>query len=101
MFGAINTQDVREILIGEGKLDSCSMMKADALFRFHFPASIDNSGSVGWLATILKTELGTGVFVTCGSNRLDGGIFDYWGIPDALRERGFAVVRQLCGIQEA
>ena len=75
--------------------------EAFALFRFHFPVGIDNSGFVGWLATILKTELGTGVFVTCGSNRLDGGIFDYWGIPDALRERGFAVVRQLCGIQEA
>jgi Family of unknown function (DUF6196) len=69
-----------------------------ALFRFHFPSGVDNSGFVGWLATLLKEELGTGVFVTCGCNGLDGGIFDYWGIPDALRERGFAMVRRLCGL---
>ena len=72
-----------------------------ALFRFHFPAGVDNSGFVGWLASLLKAELGTGVFVTCGSNSLDGGIFDYWGIPDALREQGFACVRKLCGIEGA
>jgi hypothetical protein len=72
-----------------------------ALFRFHFPAGIDNSGFVGWLASLLKEELGTGVFVTCGSNCLDGGIFDYWGIPEALREQGFAIVRELCGIEPA
>ena len=72
-----------------------------ALFRFHFPDGVDNSGFVGWLASLLKEELGTGVFVTCGSNSLDGGIFDYWGIPSALREQGFAVVRKLCGIEPA
>src|SRR5215831_16437277 len=32
------------------------------IFSFHFPAELDNSGFVGWLATHLKTELGTGVF---------------------------------------
>lgn len=72
-----------------------------ALFRFHFPAGVDNSGFVGWLASLLKEELGTGVFVTCGSNCLDGGIFDYWGIPDALRDQGFAIVRKLCGTEPA
>lgn len=72
-----------------------------ALFRFHFPDGIDNSGFVGWLASLLKEELGTGVFVTCGSNCLDGGIFDYWGIPSALREQGFAIIRKLCGIEPA
>jgi hypothetical protein len=34
------------------------------IFRFHFPAGADNSGFVGWLATHLKSRLGTGVFVT-------------------------------------
>jgi hypothetical protein len=58
-----------------------------ALFRFHFPAGIDNSGFVGWLATRLKRELGTGVFVICGHNSRRGGIFDYWGCPLALREQ--------------
>ncbi|WP_064749417.1 DUF6196 family protein [Lysobacter firmicutimachus] len=55
-----------------------------ALFRFHFPAGADNSGFVGWLASRLKQRFGTGVFVTCGHNRGDGGIYDYWGVPAAL-----------------
>jgi hypothetical protein len=69
--------------------------EAFALFRFHFLAGADNSGFVGWLASLLKQELGTGVFVTCGSNSLYGGIFDYWGIPVTLREHGFSFVRKL------
>lgn len=51
------------------------------LFSFHFPAGLDNSGFVGWLATELKQRLGTGVFVVCGSNTERGGIYDYWGCP--------------------
>lgn len=54
------------------------------LFSFHFPAGLDNSGFVGWLATHLKRALGTGVFVVCGSNRHRGGIYDYWGCPATL-----------------
>jgi hypothetical protein len=54
------------------------------LFRFHFPEGADNSGFVGWLATRLKLRFGTGVFVTCGQHRRDGGIFDYWGVPALL-----------------
>ena len=56
-----------------------------ALFSFHFPDGMDNSGFVGWLATIMKRELGTGVFVICGHNSRRGGIFDYWGIPISVR----------------
>ena len=52
-----------------------------AVCRFHFPSGTDNSGFVGWLASHLKAEFGTGVFVTCGCNSGDGGIFDYWGVP--------------------
>lgn len=54
------------------------------VFRFHFPAGVDNSGFVGWLASHLKAQFGTGVFVTCGQNHHDGGIYDYWGVPLAL-----------------
>jgi hypothetical protein len=54
------------------------------LFRFHFPEGADNSGFVGWLATRLKRQFGTGVFVTCGQNSQNGGIYDYWGVPSAL-----------------
>jgi hypothetical protein len=65
------------------------------IFSFHFPAGLDNSGFVGWLATILKHELGTGVFVVCGSNIERGGIYDYWGCPVDLLDEAVAVVRNL------
>lgn len=55
--------------------------EAFALFSFHFPPKLDNSGFVGWLASHLKARVGTGVFVVCGQNSSRGGIFDYWGAP--------------------
>ena len=55
-----------------------------SIFSFHFADGLDNSGFVGWLATHLKRTLGTGVFVICGQNSRQGGIFDYWGCPAAL-----------------
>jgi hypothetical protein len=51
------------------------------LTRTTFPADIDNSGFVGWLATTIKRHLGSGVFVVCGDNPGRGGIFDYLGYP--------------------
>lgn len=65
------------------------------VFSFHFPEDMDNSGFVGWLATRLKAELGTGVFVVCGSNRARGGIYDYWGCPVHLLDEALAVVARL------
>ena len=56
------------------------------LFSFHFPAGLDNSGFVGWLASTIKQELGAGVFVVCGQNSGRGGIFDYWGCPVEVGE---------------
>lgn len=67
------------------------------LFSFHFDNAADNSGFVGWLATYLKRELGTGVFVTCGQNSSRGGIFDYWGCPSHLGEEAIRVVQDLMG----
>lgn len=66
-----------------------------AVFRFHFPPGLDNSGFVGWLATHIKREVGAGVFVVCGQNTGRGGIFDYWGCPAAERERVVSAVRAL------
>ena len=66
-----------------------------ALFRFHFPPGVDNSGFVGWLAAHLKRELGTGVFVVCGQNSRRGGIYDYWGCPMALRDETRRVIDAL------
>ena len=68
-----------------------------AIFRFHFPAGVDNSGFVGWLAAELKARLGTGVLVVCGQNSARGGIFDYWGCPLSQREAVLAEVRRLRG----
>jgi Family of unknown function (DUF6196) len=65
------------------------------IWRFHFPHGADNSGFVGWLATHLKKCFGTGVFVVCGQNSNDGGIFDYWGCPWELRESVLGEVRAL------
>jgi hypothetical protein len=59
------------------------------LTRITFGDSIENSGFVGWLASTIKRELGSGVFVICGDNPRRGGIFDYLGYPlevaDAVR----------------
>ncbi|MFB4302618.1 DUF6196 family protein [Actinomadura sp. NTSP31] len=65
------------------------------IFSFHFIDQVDNSGFVGWLATRLKAELGTGVFVVCGSNRARGGIYDYWGCPIDLLAQAVTVVETL------
>lgn len=66
-----------------------------ALWRFHFPIGSDNSGFVGWLATHLKALFGTGVFVVCGQNSNDGGIFDYWGCPFEIKEQVFDELKRL------
>lgn len=65
------------------------------VFSFHFQPDVDNSGFVGWLASALKAELGTGVLVVCGSDRERGGVYDYWGCPEALLDDAVAVVRRL------
>jgi hypothetical protein len=59
---------------------------------------LDNSGFVGWLASHLKTAVGTGVFVVCGQNTRRGGIFDYWGVPVEAADAVLAEVRRLRGV---
>jgi hypothetical protein len=66
-----------------------------ALFSFHFPSGMDNSGFVGWLATQFKHRLGTGVFVICGQNSDRGGIYDYWGCPVQLRTQAAQLLHDL------
>ena len=66
------------------------------LFSFHFPAGLDNSGFVGWLATHLKRRFGTGVLVVCGYSRENGGVYDYWGVPWSAAQEVFAEVTALC-----
>jgi hypothetical protein len=66
-----------------------------ALFSFHFPPDIDNSGFVGWLATRLKRTTGTGVLIVCGQNTQRGGVFDYWGVPTRVRHEVERVLKEL------
>ncbi len=66
-----------------------------ALGHFDFPAGVDNSGFVGWLAGELKLRLGTGVIVICCANSERGGIHDYWGWPIELGEEVPDVIREL------
>jgi hypothetical protein len=65
------------------------------IFRFHFTPGLDNSGFVGWLASKIKRELGSGVFVVCGQNSSKGGIFDYSGCPFEMAERVLALINNL------
>jgi len=65
------------------------------VFSFHFEEGLDNSGFVGWLASKIKMDLGTGVFVVCGQNTNKGGIFDYWGCPASIADEVIKLVRQL------
>lgn len=56
------------------------------VFRFHFKDGLDNSGFVGWMASKIKARFGSGVFVVCGQNSHNGGIFDYNGCPIEISE---------------
>lgn len=84
------------------QLVPCERVEAErfGVFCVHFPANCDNSGFVGWLATRLKQQFGTGVFVTCGQNSGAGGIFDYWGCPAQLIEPVFREITKLAGTVE-
>ncbi len=74
-----------------------SAQETFALFSFHFPPDVDNSGFDGWLASELKRRLGTGVFVVCGQNSARGGVYDYWGCPAHLRTEALGVITGLRG----
>jgi len=65
------------------------------VFTCHFDAHIPNSGFVGWLASEIKRELGSGVFVVCGHNRQRGGIFDYWGVPGEIATGVLQLIEKL------
>ena len=88
-------------VVGDDEVWSQLVPSSDAnvelfsVFRFHFKAHIDNSGFVGWLASLLKREVGTGVFVVCGQNSQRGGIFDYWGCPVSQTEAVLDTVDRL------
>lgn len=65
------------------------------LTRTTFPAHVDNSGFVGWLATTIKRRLGSGVLVLCGDNPERGGVFDYLGYPIRIADEVRALIDDL------
>jgi hypothetical protein len=65
------------------------------LWCCHFPAELDNSGFIGWLATRIKRKTGSGVFVVCGQNSACGGIYDYTGCPAGVADAVLEDVRAL------
>ena len=65
------------------------------IFSFHFKDGLDNSGFVGWLASKIKNELGSGLFVVCGQNSVRGGIFDYWGCPFEIADDVLEYLKKL------
>jgi hypothetical protein len=89
----VRDEDVWSALVPASKAEQEQIV----LFSFHFPAGLDNSGFVGWLASRLKAVVGTGVLVVCGQNLRRGGIFDYWGAPLSVAQQVIAEIRQLRG----
>jgi hypothetical protein len=65
------------------------------VLSFYFTPGLDNSGFVGWLASHLKSVLGTGVMVVCGQNSNRGGVFDYWGAPLSVANELVAEIHRL------
>ena len=60
-----------------------------------FASEIENSGYVGWIATLIRERLGSGVFVICGDNPQRGGIFDYLGYPLEVADAVRALIEEL------
>ncbi len=65
------------------------------IVSFYFDGHRDNCGFVGWLASLLKRILGTGVFGICGQKRNRGGIFDYWGCPFSVEDSFISEIQSL------
>lgn len=65
------------------------------IFSFHFKEGLDNSGFVGWLASKIKEKFGSGIFVVCGQNSNQGGIFDYNGCPIEISEEVIKYINKL------
>ena len=87
----VRDEDVWSILAPANALASEKFV----LFSFHFPEGLDNSGFVAWLATHLKTKVGSGVLVVCGQNSARGGVFVYWGAPESVSKQVIAEVELL------
>jgi hypothetical protein len=73
------------------------------IFAFHFAEGTNASGFVAWLASLVKSDAGTGVMVVCGFDarasaplwQTSLGLFDYWGCPWAKGDEVIALVERL------
>ena len=87
----VRDDDVWSLLVPVEKLGTENFR----IFRFHFKEGLDNSGFVGWLATKIKEKFGSGIFVICGQNSEQGGIFDYNGCPIEISDEIIAFINKL------
>jgi hypothetical protein len=88
-YGQVAPAGAIATILGEDGWSALMPAGVDALERFgltliRFPTGMDNSGFLGWLATIIKRRVGCGVFAVCGNSPRWGGIFDYLGYPLAV-----------------
>lgn len=89
---------VRDHAVWSALVPAPAQTKAEDCYTvlcFHFAPDIPNSGFVGWLASEFKRRLGTGVFVICGQNSSDGGVFDYWGIPRSVAPQAINLIHAM------
>jgi hypothetical protein len=66
-----------------------------AVTRTTFAERPENSGYLGWLASLVKERTGSGVLVICGHNPARGGIFDYLGYPSEQAGEIRALIEEL------
>ena len=89
---------VRDHAVWSALVPASASTKAEeryAVACLHFALDIPNSGFVGWLASEFKQQLGTGVFVICGHHAADGGVFDYWGIPESVAQQAVSLIHAM------
>ncbi|NIH80461.1 DUF6196 family protein [Amycolatopsis viridis] len=84
---AARRDDAIALIRDEGRSSALCPATGDgerfAVFRVVLPRGADDSGFVGWLASRVKASTGSGLFVICGQDSDRGGIFDYYGVPEA------------------
>jgi hypothetical protein len=86
---ATGRHDAIAVIRDEGQVSALcpagtAVAEGFAVFRVVLPRDADDSGFVGWLASRVKAATGSGLFVVCGQNRERGGVFDYYGVPEAV-----------------
>jgi hypothetical protein len=96
---AAQADDALALIRDEGRLSALRPSSGTGeqfqVFRVVLPPAVDDSGFVGWLSSRVKAATGSGLFVICGYDKERGGVFDYYGVPDAAAEDVRRVIARL------